>query len=89
MQFFYKWLRRKLENTHDLSCETIPETRSARIKSNGMDFSVYRASGGYIVEYHRYDRKSDDREHKLHIITEDTDLGQGLSQVITLEMLRH
>ena len=61
---------------------------SRGIDQNGMNFTVYHANGGYVMEYSMYDRKTDRRDTALHIITSDQDLGQGIAHIITLEMLR-
>ena len=58
------------------------------IASQGFRLNVYGASGGTIVETTKYDRKSDDNRHSLHVITEDKDLGEELSKIITMEQLR-
>lgn len=62
--------------------------RGSRLDSRGMNFTIHQASGGYVLEYSSYDDKTDRHEHNLHIINSDTDLGQGIAHVITLEMLR-
>jgi hypothetical protein len=51
-------------------------------------FSVYRASGGMVVETRTYDRVKDRNINQLHIITDDKDLGKELGRIITLEVLR-
>jgi hypothetical protein len=61
---------------------------SNRTKENGLGFTLYQASGGYIVEHTTYDRKTDRHNTSLHIIHSDKDLGEGLAHVITVEMLR-
>jgi len=70
-----------------LSTNTIG-VRSQRLGQNSMDFSVYTANGGYIVEYKSYDSKTDKYDGKLHIIPEDKELGEGISHIVTIEMLR-
>lgn len=62
--------------------------RGQRLGQNSMDFSVYTANGGYIVEYKSYDPKTDKYDGKLHIIPEDKELGEGISHIVTIEMLR-
>ena len=59
------------------------------LDSPGMNFTVYRASGGHIVEHRTYDRKTDRNNHSLHIITDDKDLGEELGKIITFENLRN
>jgi hypothetical protein len=58
------------------------------IQSQGFRLNVYSASGGTIVETTKYDRKNDDHRHSLHVVTEDKDLGEELSKIITMESLR-
>ncbi len=60
---------------------------SNRFETNGMNFTLFTASGGYILEYHSYDNKADEHTKKLHIITSDQDLGQSIAHIITLELL--
>ena len=62
--------------------------------SNSLDsnesirFSIYRASGGLIVETRKYDHRKDQNIHQLHIITDDKNLGSELAKIITMEALR-
>ena len=58
------------------------------IQSQGFRLNIYGASGGTIVETTKYDRKSDENRHSLHVITEDKDLGEELAKIITIESLR-
>jgi hypothetical protein len=58
------------------------------LHSQGFRLSVYGASGGTIIETTKYDRKTDENRHSLHVVTEDKDLGEELSKIITMEQLR-
>jgi hypothetical protein len=58
------------------------------LDSNSFRLKVYGASGGTIIETTKYDRKSDENRHSLHVVTEDKDLGEELSKIITMEQLR-
>ena len=55
---------------------------------NGMNFTIHSANGGYVMEYNKYDPRTDERNNALHIISSDQDLGQGIAHIITFEMLR-
>ncbi len=59
------------------------------IGSDGMNFTLYNATGGYVLEYRRYDKKTDRQDTKLHIINHDDDLGEKIGQIISLEILRN
>lgn len=63
-------------------------TAGQTLDSNGMNFKIYKASGGVIVETHMYDRKTDRANSGLYIVTDDKDLGQEISKIITMESLR-
>lgn len=92
------WIRQKLHNfifPQDTiesglrpSAKNSVVSRSRTLDSRGMSFTIYTASGGYILEYTNYDEKTDRHNQALHVIHPDQDLGQGIAHIITLEMLR-
>ena len=53
-----------------------------------MNFTVYRANGGTIVEYNRYDERKDQHHCDLHIVHEDENLGEALAKIVTFESLK-
>ena len=57
-------------------------------RSHGMNFTVYPANGGHVLEYNYYDPKNDRYTASLHIITVDQNMGDVIGQAITLEMLK-
>ena len=64
------------------------DSEGPNIQSQGFRLNVYSASGGTIIETTKYDRKNDENRHSLHVVTEDKDLGEELSKIITMEQLR-
>ena len=53
-----------------------------------LQFKVYSAVGGKIVEFTRYDRKNDRHDHQVYIIGKDDDFGEKIAKISTLEVLR-
>ncbi|HEY6435443.1 MAG TPA: hypothetical protein VIY47_02555 [Ignavibacteriaceae bacterium] len=53
----------------------------------GLNFSVYSANGGKVIQVYSYDRKTDRTTSNLHIVTDKEDLGEELALIITQEML--
>jgi len=53
-----------------------------------MSFTVYRANGGMMVEYNRYDDRKDQHQCELHIIHPDEDFGEALGKIVTFESLK-
>ena len=93
MKWFNKWFAKKCQQAwEDYRKQPVETTlsveRSSKIESNGMNFTVYKASGGHIIEHRVYDRKTDRNNNSLHIITDDKDLGEEISKIITFESLR-
>ena len=53
-----------------------------------MNFTVYRANGGMMVEYNRYDDRKDQHQCELHIVHPDEDFGAALGKIVTFESLK-
>jgi len=91
---FGAWIYRKLSQYHNEQnligkevavLSSTSESSFNRRKS--MVFNVYFANGGIVVETRNYDKKRDEWDEKLYIVTEDQDLGEFLSRTITIESL--
>jgi len=53
-----------------------------------LNFRVFSAVGGQVVEFRRYDRKTDRSESTTYIIHKDDDFGDKIAKVANLEMLK-
>jgi hypothetical protein len=53
-----------------------------------MNFTVYRANGGVLVEINRYDERKDHHHCELHIVHPDENLGDALGKIVTFESLK-
>jgi len=58
------------------------------IRSNGMVFHLYAAQGGTVIETTYYDKKKDDNEHRLYIISEGESFNDTLGQIVSMERMR-
>lgn len=76
-------LRAEMSTTKVQAGRTLGDHREA------INFRICRATGGYIVECSIYDRKLDEHDRNLHIITDDQDLGEAIAKIVTIEMLRN
>jgi hypothetical protein len=61
---------------------------SSDLNSEPFRLNVYRANGGTIVETKTWNHKRDENDYRLHIITDDKDLGEEIGKIITMESLR-
>lgn len=80
------WLMNDEEDNYQINPPD--EENGPDLNSQSFRLNVYNASGGTIVETTKYDRKSDENRHSLHVVTADKDLGEELSKIITMEQLR-
>jgi hypothetical protein len=80
----YESMPMKMATANSISIGRGPSLDNDR----GIRFQVYKASGGMIIETSTYDRHKDRSYTSLHIITEDKDLGQEISKIITMESLK-
>jgi hypothetical protein len=53
-----------------------------------LNFRVFGAVGGQVIEFRRYDRKTDRSDTTTYIITKDQDFGEKISKIANLEMLK-
>lgn len=53
-----------------------------------IQFTVYNANGGRVVETRRYDRQKDRHTNGLYVITNDMDFGREIDKIITMEALK-
>ena len=85
---FKQKLRNWLMNDYEEELVYTEDCAGLELQSNSFRLNIYGASGGTIIETTKYDRKSDENRHSLHVVTEDKDLGEELSKIITMEQLR-
>jgi hypothetical protein len=79
------WL---MNDSEPEDCYAIEDSNGPDLNSQSFRLNIYGASGGTIIETTKYDRKSDENRHSLHIVAEDKDLGEELAKIITMEQLR-
>lgn len=53
-----------------------------------LQFKIYNAIGGKVVEFSRYDRKSDRHHHDIYIIGKNEDFGEKIAKIAMLECLK-
>jgi hypothetical protein len=88
-----KWLKRKLRNW--LNEEDIQLARASLVErdrsapsQNGMNFCLYTAVGGHILESRAYNPKTDRTDGTLYMIHEDQDFAKQVAQAIMLEQMK-
>lgn len=94
MGFFQRWLLKQVQQGHELERDSdVPVAISAEPRSidqpeRSVQFTVYTANGGRVIETRRYDRQKDRHNNNLYVITSDQDFGREIDKIITMEALR-
>ena len=97
-----KWLKRKLRdwvrdaNNDDDGPRQVMLSSGASVVScddvetfgEPMRFTLTKANGGFIVSTRRYDNRTDRSAGDNYIITDDVDLGEEISKIVTMESLK-
>ena len=97
---FIRWITRNEEDEKmevAMSSNAVSKRKSAMIQTTsnnniedgnqGMNFTVYHATGGKIIQIRTYDSRTDRTSSELYIVTDKEDLGEELAQIITRESL--
>ena len=85
------YMEEAAKDAHYGNCQTTGPDNSIKgtsPRANGMQFTVYPANGGHVLEYQYYDPKTDRHNNSLHLITVDQNMGEVIGHAITLEMLK-
>ena len=101
MSWFDKWLankvRRGLSEAKEeaqigyniVSAKTSELVSRDRMDSNpDLNFRMFRAENGYVMEVRYNDRRTDRVTTNLHLISDHEDLGQSIAHIITLESIK-
>jgi hypothetical protein len=94
-----KWVREDWEQTGRARQEQdcYPSTKLSSMNSIStrdvssdptLQFKVYNAIGGKVVEFSRYDRKMDRQFHDIYIIGKNEDFGEKIAKIAMLEVLK-
>ena len=94
-----KWLKNKVIKWVRDDWNEVNEKNSIAIRSRDVEaqmcdaepilnFRVFSAVGGQVVEFRRYDRKTDRSDTSTYIITKDQDFGEKISKIASMEMLK-
>ena len=95
------WLKRKIRRWLDSEQDIcIAEERYATVSPKNsisgrdvnsdptLQFKIYNAIGGKVVEFSRYDRQKDRHFHDIYIIGKDENFGEKIAKIAMLETLK-
>lgn len=90
MRKLKRWIRRWLNDSDSIAKESPQLVSDSETLSTDpvLNFRVYNAIGGKVVEFRYYDRGKDRSHNQTYIITSDQDFGERIAKIATLESLK-
>jgi hypothetical protein len=89
---FRRWLRNWLNDFDSDGPEKAPSLTVSRNDEPDHDrclnFRVWFANGGKVVQTNRYDRAKDRTQTSMYVVTHDQDFGAEINKIVTMEGLR-
>ena len=88
-----RWLKRKLEKLlyEDNQPVAVGVSKVSTREVNAdpiLNFRVYSAENGTIIEFNKYDRVKDRSECHMYIVGKDEDIAEKVGKCLNLELLR-
>lgn len=88
-RWFLKHSKRAWEHGAEENGRTT-KTRELHLGQPTWNIMVHKAQGGgYAIEFVKYDVNTDRHIRDLYVLADDTKLGDGLSQIITMQALKN
>lgn len=87
---FNGWVRQAWESAQE-ECidDTAVISRDVSVNARtSVRFTVYPASGGFVIEHYKQDRYRDSEGPELTIVNHGEDLGKAVEHIIAIEALR-
>lgn len=84
-----RWIKRKVRQwaNEDESKPVVDQTVGVD-DSPVLNFRIFSAQNGLILEFTRYNSKIDRRDNSIYIIANDEDVADFVRQTLPMEMLK-
>jgi hypothetical protein len=99
LRWFYRYLGNKINQAYireqDIEANVaVPISKASRLRESDdiatepIQFKMYKASGGWAIEFRQYDRRHDKVDTSLYVVNDEMELGNSVSKIITMEALK-
>ena len=61
---------------------------SDELGTEPITFKMFKASGGWAIEFRQYDNRNDRIDTNLYVVNDEQELGNHISKIITMEALK-
>lgn len=84
---FNGWVRQAWNDAQDVEEVAVKSPGGVSGKSS-IRFTIYAASGGYIIEHYKHDRYRESDGPELTIVNNGESLGTAVEHILTMESLK-
>lgn len=93
MKWFFRWLNSKIQSSYNgmlVASEPsgINRNSPAFEKDPTLNFLIHHVNGGKIVDFRKYDRNKHEWDSTTYVITDKEDIGELISKMVTMELLK-
>jgi hypothetical protein len=85
---FAKWSRDAWEESQQIDEVYAIPSRTGIEASKSIRFTIYPASGGYVIEHYKNDRMKESDGPTLTIVNNGDSIGQAIEHAIAIESLK-
>jgi hypothetical protein len=89
-----RWIKRKVRNwlnepDYEGGGKVVSARESDHVEADPIiNFRIYSAQNGKILEFSKYDRVKDRSDRSVYIIGKDEDIAEKVGKCLSLELLR-
>jgi hypothetical protein len=85
---FAQWTREAWEDSCQDETVIVNTTHNGVDAKTSMRFTIYPASGGYVIEHYKQDRYKDNDGPSLTIVNNGESLGTAIEHILAIEALK-
>ena len=86
---FAQWSREAWENSRNEEyVDTVVSRDNSISGKTSVRFTIYPASGGYVIEHYKQDRYKENDGPSLTIVNNGDELGKAVEHILTMEALK-
>lgn len=89
MKWLARHIRKWLDNSYNNSESKVVCASTHNLQSDPVfNLTVYNAVGGKVVEFRRYDRRTDKSDNTVYVISNEDKFEDRISKILVLESIR-
>ena len=85
---FAEWSQRAWKDANSVNLVEAMPARCEVDADPQMNFKIFGATGGYVLEFRRYDKRTENYNGNLYVIPKEEDVGERVARIVNMEMMK-